>query len=105
MNPRIQLLGPVRGWLGDAELDLGSPRQKGLLALLALAAGQPLSRSHLTESLWGDEPPASHANVIQVYVTRLRRAFEPHRPARRPGQVLAAIGDGYALQIDPGAVD
>ncbi|GIH08497.1 SARP family transcriptional regulator [Rhizocola hellebori] len=105
MNPRIQLLGPVRGWLGDAELDLGSPRQKGLLALLALAAGQPLSRSYLTESLWGDEPPASHANVIQVYVTRLRRAFEPHRPARHPGQVLTAIGDGYALRIDPGAVD
>ncbi len=105
MNPRIQLLGPVRAWHGEAEVDLGPSRQKGLLALLALAAGQPLSRPHLTEALWGDNPPASYTNVIQVYITRLRRAFEPERAPRRPSQLLPTIGDGYALVMAPESVD
>jgi len=105
MNPRIQVLGSVRAWLGDQELHLGSPRQKGLLALLALAGGQPLSRQHLTDALWGEHPPTRSANVIQVYVGRLRRVLEPHRPARGQSRVLPAVGDGYALAVDADAVD
>ncbi|WP_162907642.1 AfsR/SARP family transcriptional regulator [Allorhizocola rhizosphaerae] len=105
MNPHIQLLGPVRAWLDDTELELGPARQKGLLALLALAAGQPLSRAHLAEALWGAERPPSHANIIQVYVARLRRAFEPDRPARSPSHILRSVGDGYALAVEPESVD
>jgi DNA-binding SARP family transcriptional activator len=32
----FSLLGPLRGWRDDQELDLGSPQQRAFLALLLL---------------------------------------------------------------------
>lgn len=38
---RFQVLGPLRGWRGETELDLGTPRQREMLAALLLARGRP----------------------------------------------------------------
>jgi len=102
---RIQLLGPVRVRRGVHEVDLGSTQQKGLLSLLALAAGQQVSRYRLSRALWGPSPPSSWANALQVYVARLRRVLEPDRPSRAASRLLPSIGDGYALMVEPDTVD
>ena len=36
---RFQVLGPLRGWADAAELALGPPKQRSLLALLLVKAG------------------------------------------------------------------
>jgi DNA-binding SARP family transcriptional activator len=105
MGLQIQILGQVRAWRSGEPIDVGSPAQRGLLALLALSNGRPQSRAELVDAFWGDEPPASAANVIQAYVKRLRLALEPERHAYQPSTVVPRIGDGYALQVAADAVD
>src|SRR5215468_6818581 len=42
----VTVLGPVRAWQADAELDLGAPQQRALLAVLAAHADHPVSVGH-----------------------------------------------------------
>jgi DNA-binding SARP family transcriptional activator/Tfp pilus assembly protein PilF len=102
---RIQVLGPVGAWHHGVPVDLGPPRQRGLLGLLALAGGRPMPRAELVEALWQCEPPVSAINMIQSHVKRLRRALEPERLRYQSSTVLPAVGDGYALRVPAGAVD
>ncbi|MFI9111718.1 BTAD domain-containing putative transcriptional regulator [Streptomyces venezuelae] len=95
---RISLLGPLRAWRDGRPLNLGHPRQQAVLATLALCAGRPLSRRELLDDVWGTEPPA--ANVVPVYVYRLRKAL---RVGDGPDAVIEHARHGYRLA--PGAVD
>jgi DNA-binding SARP family transcriptional activator len=101
---RVQLLGPVRAWRGDHELEIGGPRRRALLGMLA-GARQAVSRSELIDGLWGHDPPASADNSVHVYISGLRRVLEPRRARRAPSQVLTAIGPGYRLRLEPGTLD
>ncbi|NEW69191.1 AfsR/SARP family transcriptional regulator [Streptomyces rhizosphaericus] len=102
---RVQVLGPLRAWHGEAGIDLGTPHQRALLGLLVLAGGRSLSRAELADALWRDRPPRSAVNLIQTYVKRLRRLLEPTRPARTPSALLPRVGDGYALRVPQDDVD
>jgi DNA-binding SARP family transcriptional activator/Tfp pilus assembly protein PilF len=102
---RVQVLGPVRAWRDGTELDLGTPRQRALLGLLALACGQPVGRDELIDTLWSDQPPPTAINVIQTHVKRLRQIMDPQRPPHRPSVVLPRVGDGYALRLAAEAID
>ena len=102
---RIQLLGPVRAWRGEQELELGGPRRLAVLGMLAMRANQAVSRSELIDGLWGEDPPASAVNSVHGHVAGLRRALEPRRAHRAPGQVLSASGPGYLLRLEPGQPD
>jgi DNA-binding SARP family transcriptional activator/Tfp pilus assembly protein PilF len=102
---RVQLLGPVRAWRGDDELELGGPGRRAVLSMLAMRASQAVSRAELIDGLWGDDPPASAVNGVHVHVAGLRRALEPDRAHRAPGQMLPATGPGYVLRVDPARVD
>jgi len=102
---RIQLLGPVRAWRGEQELELGGPRRLAVLGMLAMRANQAVSRSELIDGLWGEDPPVSAVNSVHGHVAGLRRALEPRRAHRAPGQVLSASGPGYLLRLEPGQPD
>jgi DNA-binding SARP family transcriptional activator len=101
----IRILGPVRAWRGDQELPLGSPQQRGVLVLLAVAGGRGVSMHTLIGALWRDHPPPSAVNVVQTYLKRLRRSLEPDRPRRGPSTLLPTVGDGYALNPERWSVD
>ena len=102
---RIQLLGPIRAWRGEHELELGGPRRRAVLGMLAMRASQAVSRSELIDGLWAEDPPDSAVNSVHVYVAGLRRVLEPDRAHRAPGRVLAASGPGYLLRLESGQVD
>ena len=102
---RVAVLGPVRAWRGETELELGAPQRRAVLGLLAARANQAVSRDELIDGIWGDELPARSVNALHVHVSRLRAALEPGRAQRTSGQVLVASGRGYLLRLAPGQLD
>ncbi|HEX2755725.1 MAG TPA: winged helix-turn-helix domain-containing protein, partial [Candidatus Limnocylindrales bacterium] len=64
----IRLFGPMRVLVGGQEVDPGARRQRGVLAILALAAGEVVSVDHIIDRLWGEHAPAAAKNTIQVYI-------------------------------------
>ncbi|WP_328942654.1 NB-ARC domain-containing protein [Streptomyces sp. NBC_00250] len=99
---RFALLGPLRAWYGDAELALGRPQQRALLAVLLDASGRTVAHGVLAEGIWGEgAAPADPRKALQLLVHRLRSAFRPHL-ADSP---IVRVGDGYALRAPDAWVD
>lgn len=90
--------GPVQASRDGELFDLGPPRQRALLAALALRPRIAVPVSVLIELVWRDAPPASVTSSLQVYISGLRRVLEPARAARGRSSVVATVQDGYALQ-------
>jgi len=102
---RLQILGPLRLWRGDVELD-PSPRQQAyLLALLLAHEGQPVNVTELIDLIWEDVAPASALNVIHKYVGTLRRLLEPALPVRGTGAHLHRRGNGYQFSAGDATLD
>lgn len=96
------LLGPVRGWLDDEELDLGSPGQRAVLAFLLLCEGRPAAAEEIIEALWGEDAPRSVHGVLRTYVYRLRRLFTR---ALDGDPLIESVGAGYVLSAPADWVD
>jgi DNA-binding SARP family transcriptional activator len=101
---KFEVLGPVRGWVGHAELELGSPQQRAVLAMLLLARGRQVPLDALIDGLWERDVPRSAAGTVRTYVSRLRRLLETG-VARQVGCVIGSAGDGYALQLGSAVLD
>jgi DNA-binding SARP family transcriptional activator len=101
---RVELLGPVRAWRGEEELDLGGPQRRALLSMLA-GTRRVVSRGEAIEGLWGEDPPVSAGNAVHVHISWLRRVLEPGRARRSPGRILTAARSGYRLDLTPGSLD
>src|SRR5512132_695601 len=89
-------------WVGDRRATLGGPKQRTLLALLALEPGQTVSRDRAVEALWGEVVSEVHAQRLHTVVSRLRTAM---REAGGPSEVIETTDVGYRLRVDPGHVD
>jgi DNA-binding SARP family transcriptional activator len=87
---------------GNRVLPLGGVKQRGVLALLLTARNRVVPRDRLVDALWGDDPPASAANSVQVYISKLRRLLEEGGDG---ASSLATEPPGYVLRLAPGALD
>ncbi|MFI6854322.1 BTAD domain-containing putative transcriptional regulator [Streptomyces sp. NPDC050416] len=87
---RIELLGPLRAVRDGTEIPLGPPKQRVVFAVLLLQEGRPLSYDGLVEAVWGGAPPVHVRNLVQKYVSGLRRALGD-------GPELSWTGSGYRL--------
>lgn len=90
---------------GATPVDLGPAKQRAVLAVLLLQAGRPVPVHQIVDAVWGDDPPENGANVVQKYVAGLRRALDPSRAPRTPGELLALTGSGYVLRIAEATFD
>ncbi len=86
------------------QVELGSPQQRALLALLLLNANEVVSRDRIVDELWS-RPPATAAKQIQVYVSRLRKVLEPDRATGEDARILVTRSPGYALVVAPDQID
>ncbi|MFF0866917.1 BTAD domain-containing putative transcriptional regulator [Nonomuraea sp. NPDC003560] len=98
----FSVLGPVRAWEGDKELNLGSPQQRAVLGALLLHEGRAITCDALIAAIWGQDPPLRALSTLRTYAYRLRKVLEPDRS--RPGVVVSA-GTGYALSVPRDALD
>jgi DNA-binding SARP family transcriptional activator len=93
----FRVLGPLEALDGGQAVKLGGGKQRALLAVLLLEANAVVSSDRLVDLLWGDEPPATAAHSIQVYVSNLRKAIGQERLRTRP--------PGYVLEVGPDELD
>ena len=94
---QIRLLGRLEVFVQGEPLALGGARQRAVLALLALRAGELVSRDRLIDDLWGDDATSKPANALAALVARLRKVL--------PRDVLLTHGSGYELHVDDEAID
>jgi DNA-binding SARP family transcriptional activator len=101
----VRVLGPLEVIADGEPADLGGPRQRCVLARLIAEHGRVVSADRLIEDLYADEAPPRALAAVQSYVSHLRRALEPDRPARAPAGVLVTSPPGYAVRLGRDAVD
>lgn len=97
------VLGPLECRSAERPVDISGTLQRGLLATLLAAEGNPVSVESLITELWADSPPPQWENALQAHISRLRRrinAVADDRPTR-----LVVQHSGYCLQTGENAVD
>lgn len=99
---RIRLLGEVCVVTETDVVEIRGPRQRAVLAVLALRTGQPVARDSLLRAVWGDSAPASSVSNLHTYISGLRQVLEAD--ARRP-RVLVTEDRGYRLKVPVENVD
>lgn len=92
----FRVLGGLEVWRNGQPVPLGAAKQRALLGLLLIRRGE-VGPDVLVEALWGEQPPNGARNTLQVYVSRLRKAFGP--------EVIVTTPGGYRLELAAGAVD
>jgi DNA-binding SARP family transcriptional activator len=69
----FRILGSLEARDGGDALPLGGVRERSLLALLLLNAGELVATDRLVDELWGERPPKTAVKTVQVYISRLRK--------------------------------
>jgi predicted ATPase/DNA-binding SARP family transcriptional activator len=98
-----RILGPLEVVRDGSSLRLGGAKQKAVLAILILHAGKLVSLDKLVDDLWLEEPPRSAVNVVQSYISRLRRLLST---AKTPGDgIVLSQPSGYVLDAPAELID
>jgi DNA-binding SARP family transcriptional activator len=93
----FRILGPLEVVEDGRVLRLGSRKQRALLALLVLHAGEVVSRDRLIDDLWHGEPPAAAETTLRSHISRLRSVLGASR--------LLSRSPGYSLVLAPDELD
>ncbi|GAA4962841.1 AfsR/SARP family transcriptional regulator [Actinoplanes utahensis] len=102
---RLRSYGGLRMWRSGAEVDIGAPRLRTLLATLLAARGGVVGVDTLIDLIWGAEPSPSAVNQLHRLVGQVRRLFEPQLASRAPGRWVQPAGQGYRLVADERTCD
>ena len=97
---RFRLLGPLEIRAGGDWRGIGAPKWRSVLAALLIHPGQIVSADALIDEVWGDAPPARAANLISIYVLRLRRLMDDE-----DSRLLVTRAPGYQLLLTPSDTD
>jgi DNA-binding SARP family transcriptional activator len=68
-----RVLGPLEAAVDGRAVRLGGGRQRAVLAVLLLRANQVVPIPALIDAVWGEDPPATAGNLVQGYVSALRK--------------------------------
>jgi DNA-binding SARP family transcriptional activator len=91
MSLRFSLMGPVRAWRDEEEIDLGPRQQRAVLAALLLNNGIRLSNDQLIGMVW-DDPTPSAVMALRTYMYKIRKTL--------PGLNLKSKDGGYTLRAE-----
>jgi DNA-binding SARP family transcriptional activator len=97
VSVEFRILGPLQVRVDDQPASLGGRQQRAVLAILLAQANQTVPVDRLVDGVWDDSPPESAANLLQGYVSQLRKALGK--------EVIATRGRGYAVIVPSGTLD
>ncbi len=93
----VRVLGPLEMSVDGKPVSIAGPRQRAVIAALALRANHVVSVSSLIDSVWGDPAPDRAEHTLQQHVSALRKAIG--------AETLLTRSPGYVLQVDALDVD
>ena len=96
MAIEYRVLGPVEV-LSDGRPVHVSPRPRAVLATLLLHADRVVAAPRLIDAIWGERPPETATNVLQGYVSSLRKLVGH--------DALETQDPGYVLRVEHDALD
>ena len=101
MSDAIQarILGPLEIDVADTRVEIRGGKQRELLAVLLIHAGDVVSADSIIEALWGESPPPSALKTLQALVSRLRSTLGA------ASGVLETHGHGYRVRLEPDWLD
>lgn len=94
---QFRVLGPLEVDAGSGPIPLGGPKQRAVLAHLLFRANELVPAETLIDEIWGEEPPEKARNVIQTYISHLRKAIGHDR--------IQGHAPGYRLRLDSSELD
>jgi DNA-binding SARP family transcriptional activator len=97
VSVEYRLLGPLEVLVDGRQVTLAGPRQRAVLVCLLARPNTVVPATRLIDELWGDEPPATAANVLQSYVSQLRKALGKG--------AIETRGGGYSVRVGSRALD
>ena len=97
---RFRILGPFEvADDQDRQIALAGVKQRAVLAILLLHAGEVVAVDRLIDELWGERAPATAAKTIQVYISNLRKALGRDSViTRAPGYLIEVGGSDFDLR-------
>src|SRR5690348_16315649 len=93
----FRLLGPLEIAQDGDLLRPAGQKQRALVALLLIHAGEVVSADRLVDELWGEAPPRTAPTSLQNFVAQLRKVLPPG--------VLVTQAPGYLLRVDEDRFD
>jgi DNA-binding SARP family transcriptional activator len=96
----FRLLGPLVVRSGRRVIPVPGGKQRVVLAVLLLSAGQMVPADRIADMLWGAAPPPSARVAVRNYVKRLRQTLAEAGPG-----LIGTLPGGYLLSVDPGRLD
>lgn len=100
----VRLLGPVGVLAPDGRSVAIGPKERALLAALAVTPDATVSEDRLAEVLWSETPPPTATKTLRSYISRLRKALGD------TGSAIVTEPSGYRLvtggiELDTWVVD
>ena len=93
----FRILGPLEVIDEGSAVALGGQKQRALLAILLIKAGEVVSTDRLLEELWGEHPPRTAREALQNLVSQLRKVL--------PRGALVTRAPGYRIELDDDQLD
>ena len=97
MALEFRILGPLEVARRGRALPLGARRERALLAILLVQAGEVVSTDRIFDLLYGESPPPTAASSLQNAVSKLRKALG--------ADVIRTRAPGYTIELAPGTLD
>lgn len=97
------LLGPLLWTAAGTPMELGTPKQRAVLAMLLINRNRAVGTESLVNAAWDESPAAGVRASIHSYVSNLRRILSSADVD--PRTVLASAPPGYRLSVADGDCD
>jgi len=97
----LRILGPVELTADRRSLNIGGPRQRTVLAMLALNVNRVVPVERLIDAVWDDAPPRTARGQIQICVSALRKLFAEAGKE----QAILVQSPGYLLALESDELD
>ena len=99
VDVEFRVLGPVEVSASGRVLAPAEPRQRAVLAALAVDAGRTVPTETLIDRVWGDRPPAQARRTLHAHLSRVRGLLDV------AGQQLVRGPGGYRLAVAADQLD